>query len=174
MWQPKSIGDVIAERGCALRRGSRRIGRVLVTFGTPVRSPTPEKGDPWWCPVRIKGPKFDVMRSIAGLDSLQALILALEFATQILPHEAKRMGGEVVWLDDQERIVFARQSLARASEEAIIVLLSRLKAVAEILDSGDKKSRHAAKRSIDALAAIGSSVGHPPPSKRPAHPRRKP
>jgi len=114
------------------------------------------------------------MRSIAGHDSLQALILALEFATQTLPHEAKRMGGEIVWLGDQERIVFARQALARAAEEAIIVLLGRLKCAAEVLDSGDKKSRHAAKRSIDALAAIASSVGHPPPSKRPLRARRRP
>ena len=173
MWQPKSLGEVIAERKCDLRRGRRRVGLVKVSFGLPVRSQTPEEGDPWWCPVRIKGPGLDDMQAIAGIDSLQALILALEYVTQILPHEAKRMGGEVVWLEHPERIIFARQTLSRAAEEAIMVLLGRLKSVADVLDSPDDKSRRTAKRSIEALAAIGTSVGFPAPSKGRLNPRKK-
>jgi hypothetical protein len=70
------------------------------------------------------------------------------------------MGGELVWLEERERIVFARQTLSRAAEEAVVVLLGRLKSAAEILDSGDKKSQSTAKRSIQALAAIGAGIGH--------------
>ena len=173
MWQPKSLGNVIAERVCDLTRNNRRVGRVRVSFGIPVRSPTPADGDPWWCPLRIKGPGRDVTRPIAGIDSLQALMLALEFASQILPHEAKRMGGELVWLGERERIMFARHGLSRAAEEAITVLLGRLKSVAEVLDSGDKKSRSTRDRSIDALAAIGSSIGRPPSKMRPQRRRAR-
>jgi hypothetical protein len=166
MWRPETIGDVIAERVAALKKGGRRVGRIRIRFGRPVRSPVPEAGDPWWCPVQITGAGSGTLRSIAGVDSLQALILALEFATDILPHEAARVGAQVDWLGEAERIVFARQGLSHAADNAIVALLGRLKAVAAVLDSGDKRSRTARRRAIDALSAIGSDVGHPPARKK--------
>jgi hypothetical protein len=173
MWQPKILGEVIAERTCDLRRSRHRVDQVRVSFGMPVRSKNPERGDPWWCPVRIKGPGLDRLQPIAGIDSLQALILALDYVTQTLPSHGRRMGGELVWLEERERIVFARQTLSRAAEEAVVVLLGRLKSAAEILDSGDRKSQATAKRSIQALAAIGAGIGHATATKYRLDSRRR-
>ena len=53
MWSPPSLGEVIAERVCDLRRGDRVVGRVTVSLGRPVRAPDAGVDDPWWCPVRI-------------------------------------------------------------------------------------------------------------------------
>ena len=107
------------------------------------------------------------MRPVAGADSLQALILALEFATEVLPHEVASTGGRIQWLGESERVIFARQGLAHAADEVIVALLGRLKRVAAVLDSGDRDSGTHRRRAMIALSAIGSSVGHAPaPSLR--------
>src|SRR5689334_9449060 len=98
MWRPHSLDEVIAERICDLRRGGRRVGRVTVSLGRPVRAPDPAPTDPWWCTVRIAGAGIDLERPIAGDDSLQALLLALEFAADILPEEAGTLGAQLDWL----------------------------------------------------------------------------
>src|SRR5688572_5351090 len=123
MWRPQSLGEVMAERVCDLRRGSRRVGRVTVSLGRPVRAPDPGPRDPWWCVVRLSGTGIDLERPIAGDDSLQAMLLALEFAADILPHEAHSLGARIDWLGQPERLVLAKQGLAAADDSGFIALL---------------------------------------------------
>jgi hypothetical protein len=126
MWRPESLGDVIAERVCDLRRGGRKVGRVTISFGRPVRGPQAQPRDPWWCPVRISGTGIDLFRPIAGQDSLQALILGLEFAADILPHEAKSLGARLGWLGQPEREILERQADRSDPDNAFTALFARV------------------------------------------------
>jgi hypothetical protein len=127
MWRPESVGEVIAERVCDLRRGGRKVGRVTITFGRPVRAPGPERPDRWWCPVRIAGSGLDLFRPIAGDDSLQALILALEFAADILPDQARSLRAGLDWLGQPEKLILARQGHSADPDNAFAALLARLR-----------------------------------------------
>jgi hypothetical protein len=55
MWKPKTLGKVIAERDFVLKRKGRRVGKIRVSFGSPVRGPRRSPRDPWWCPVQMTG-----------------------------------------------------------------------------------------------------------------------
>jgi hypothetical protein len=103
MWKPKKIGAVIAERVVTFHRGNRR-RKVVVRFGRPVHSGT--KNDPWWCVIEVSG-ALRGLQAIAGIDSLQALTLALQYVQHTLPPHARHQGGSVEWLNERERIVFA-------------------------------------------------------------------
>ena len=110
MWRPQSLGDVVAERICDLRRGGRRVGRVTVSLGRPVRAPDPNPRGPLVVHRPPVGHGIELERPIAGADSLQALLLALEFAADILPHEAESLGARLDWLGQPERLVLAKQA----------------------------------------------------------------
>jgi hypothetical protein len=69
----------------------------------PVRTPRLQRGDPWLCPVGVIGLGKLSLRPIAGEDSVQALVLALEFVTNVLPLEAQRAHGHLEWLGERER-----------------------------------------------------------------------
>jgi hypothetical protein len=157
MWRPESLGDVIAERVCDLRRGGRKVGRVTIQFGRPVRAPQAEPRDPWWCPLRISGSGIDAFHAVAGEDSLQALILGLEFAADILPHEAKSLRAQLDWLGQPENLILARQSDKSDPENAFADLLARL----------------ARERPRPTLRAVGGASDHAPirPATRPASQR---
>jgi hypothetical protein len=103
MWQPKEVGEVVAERRVSFRRAGR-IRSVSILIGRPVKGP--ERHDPWWCPVRV-GLPLEEFVAIAGKDSLQALILALSFLQLTLPSLARRKRGELNWLGERERLIFA-------------------------------------------------------------------
>src|SRR5947207_14298118 len=107
MWRPHRLGTVVAERRLRLVRPRRRSAIVTVRFGRPLRSPRPERGDPWWCPVEIEGLGKRRLNPIAGEDSLQELVLALDFVTHLLPFEAERAGDRLEWLGERGRLVFA-------------------------------------------------------------------
>jgi hypothetical protein len=75
----KEIGRLIAQR--ELRGnvdGKSRSVRVLV--GEPVRIPEEGKLSAYYeCPIQVIGAGDDHIQSIAGEDSMQALVLALKF-----------------------------------------------------------------------------------------------
>jgi hypothetical protein len=143
LWKPESVGAVIAEREFVLARPSGRKARVTVRFGRPVIGKGASRRDPWWCPVEVRGAGFDSFRPVAGIDSLQALILALEFISRVLPDEVERAGFRIEWLGDSEKIVLARHALSREVENAMLSLLVTLRDVAAILSSNDKDERRA-------------------------------
>jgi len=162
MWKPESLGTVVAEREFLGRKASGRAARVRVRFGQPVKSKRGTKRDPWWCPIEIRGAGLDSFRSVAGIDSLQALILALDLITKVLPIEAERLGLRIEWLGDTERLVLARQAFARNTESAMLTLFGLLRDVGAIL-SPDRKSE---QQTTAALRAIVESSRPKSPSSR--------
>jgi hypothetical protein len=138
MWRPKSIGDVIAERRLLLSRRRKRRTTVIVKFGRPVRGSRADKRDPWWCPVQIRGLGPTRVRTVAGEDSLQALILALEFVAAVVPAEAERVDGQLEWLGERERLVFA-DTTARAI--AYLALQNMADALADAIEALESRGR---------------------------------
>jgi hypothetical protein len=145
MWKPESVGDVIAQREFVLTSRSGRKARIRVRFGKPVLGKGASRRDPWWCPVEVRGAGLDSFRPVAGIDSLQALILALELASRVLPDEVERAGFRIEWLGDSERLVLARHALSREVESAMLSLLVTLRDVAATLSSNDKDESRAAE-----------------------------
>lgn len=98
---------------------------------------------------------------------MQALLLALEFATQRLSIHADEVGATVSWLGQTERIILARQSFSHAAENAILALVGRMKPAAMFLDDKSATSARARRRAGSALRALaGSAVAGLPPRER--------
>jgi hypothetical protein len=150
MWKPEAIGDVIAERAFTARRPSGRKSITKVRFGRPIRGVGVSARDPWWCPVEVRGAGLDSFRPVAGIDSLQSLILALELVTRVLPTEAARAGLRIEWLGDAERLVLARHVLSREAESSLLCLFGALREASSILALDHAQER----RATDALRAI--------------------
>lgn len=96
MWSPKTVGVVIAERKCEFLFPKVRNRKISISFGRPVRGRSSPAGDPWWCPVQISGGGFERFETVAGEDSLQALLLAIAFVERSLVQDAKDRGGSIV------------------------------------------------------------------------------
>ncbi len=139
--------------------------------GCPVRAPRPKRGDPWWCPVQISGLGKRQLEKIPGEDSLQALILALEFVSRILPAEADRVGGQLQWLGERENLVFANTFMSGMLERNLENCITGIAEAVGVLENGDRG--RAAKLLAQRLRALVASGGHTadprrvPPSNRP-------
>ncbi len=81
------LGDVVAKR--RLRVTGQPDLEVWVILGTPRPFPDAPHGD-YYCPYQIKGIGDEKVRHAGGVDSLQALELALH----ILPTELDRLRKE--------------------------------------------------------------------------------
>jgi hypothetical protein len=81
-----------------MRRGAKRKSTVRITIGPP----QPE-GKDWSCPIRLKGLVDNKERRIFGVDSWQAIILALRFAEAILQNEVRR-GGKLFYLGGETSV----------------------------------------------------------------------
>jgi hypothetical protein len=171
VWRPRTLGKVIAERGLKLERPRRRATVVRVRFGCPVRAPRPERGDPWWCPVQISGLGKRRLEKVAGEDSLQALILALEFISRTLPAEADRVGAHLQWLGERENLVFANTFMSVMLERNLENCITGLADAVGLLENGEggRAAKPLARR-LRALIASGGHTGDPrqiAPSNRP-------
>ena len=80
-----------------VRRGRKRKSPLQVIVGAP----QPD-GDDWCCPVRIKG-LDSKERRVFGVDSWQAMILALRLVEALLRHEV-REGGELFWFGHKSSV----------------------------------------------------------------------
>jgi len=156
VWRPPALGIVIAERTLKLERPGRRATAVRVKFGRPVRAPRPERGDPWWCPVAISGLGKRRLEKVAGEDSLQALILAMELVGRTLPVEADRAGGHLEFLGERESLVFANTFtsalLARGLQNCITGLVDAVDALEK---PGPKPVARTVARRLRALIESG-------------------
>ena len=68
--------------------------QVVIEFGCPE-----PRGDDFGCHVRIKGHSFNVDRVIYGVDSLQAVILAIKLAHSIITDSEAYKQGRLYWLE---------------------------------------------------------------------------
>ena len=172
MWRPRALGTVIAERTLKLDRPGRRSRVVRVKFGRPVRAPRPERGDPWWCPVQIAGLGKRQMEKVAGEDSLQALTLALEFVSRVLPFEADRAGVHLQWLGERESLVFANTFTSGLLTRSLQNCITGLADAVDVLEKagGNGAAARSMARRLRALVASGGYTADPhgaPPSDRP-------
>jgi hypothetical protein len=84
------LEDVIAERAID---ADGVTGAVQVRIGRPVADP---EGD-WSCPIQVTGIGSDAPLSVAGVDSLQALTLALDMLRARLSAAGREK--QLRWLD---------------------------------------------------------------------------
>ncbi len=141
MWRPTELGAVVAEREVTFEAsGTSR--RVSISFGKPVLPPSSVDGAPWWCPVQISGLGREKIHAIAGLDSLQALLLAMRFVRESLPNEAQRHDGKIYWHTEDLDTIFDQRESVRILSEMCDEAIGALQA-AEPIISGlrDKESR---------------------------------
>lgn len=158
MWKPTTVGQVVAERQFDLD-GAKRRRRVVLRFGRPVRAPKASARDPWWCPVEVRGLGASRVRAVPGEDSLQALILGLEFAASVLPLEAATAGGHLEWLGERERLVFA-DSIARGlAARGLQNMTAGLAEALAVLEAAENRSP-LTKRLAAELAALVASGGY--------------
>ena len=154
MWRPRALGTVIAERTLSVDRPGRRSAVVRVKFGRPVRGP--QRGDPWWCPVQISGLGKREMEKVPGEDSLQALTLALEHVSRVLPFEADRVGVRLQWLGERERLVFANTFTSSLLARSLQNCITGLADAADLLENaGTGAAARTMARRLRALVASG-------------------
>ena len=97
---PQDFTRTIAERSFLCRDGSGE-HTVCVEFGEPSQDVIVMNGTDWRCPLRITVGSESTVRSIVGIDSLQALQLAINLARAELENIAVRPGTALIYLDEE-------------------------------------------------------------------------
>lgn len=92
---PDSVGEVIATRTLTLD-GTKQ---VQVLIGRPQRF---QNGQSWYCPYRIPNVGLDRILYAAGVDEVQALILALSMIGAKLYTSDEYIAGRLSWVAGQE------------------------------------------------------------------------
>ena len=90
------LGTVIAERELLFQRPGEVARPVCVRIGTPVED-TKHPGNAL-CPMQVSGFEKDEKMVIGGVDTLQALVLALQSAAAFVTACARERGGTLTWL----------------------------------------------------------------------------
>src|SRR5262245_10849266 len=96
---PRQYTKTVAARSFLARGTSEEFG-VLVEFGEPVQDVPVMNGTDWRCPLRLTVGTDVRIRSIIGIDSLQALRLAIDLARVELELIATRPGVVLLYLDE--------------------------------------------------------------------------
>jgi hypothetical protein len=106
---------------------------------------------------------------VAGEDSLQALTLAMELVSRVLPFEAERAGGRVEWLGERESLVFANTLasgiLARGLQNCITGLAEAVDALEKLDTSLVDPSIAGRLRALIASGGHTADPGRVPPSE---------
>lgn len=93
----ESIGELIASRTLILLREDNSSSEVTVLLGKPQQWPDHEH---YYCTYQITGAGDDKVRYAAGIDSFQALHLALSILRVELEVLNKHLGGRLRWQCD--------------------------------------------------------------------------
>jgi len=149
MWQPTEIGNVVAEREVVFERGETRKS-VTLLVGQPVRAPGASEDDFWWCPIMVRGLSERVY-SIGGVDSLQAILLALGFARSLLPELAESGGGRVYWEEGDLDCLSPSRGMIDAYATYSAEVLQVVRELTDALDGGDIEKVTRLRRRIEAL-----------------------
>jgi hypothetical protein len=88
--------STIAERAFEMVEEGERV-ELRLRLGTPQQTTDRD----FKCPVQICGMHNDRVFEIVGLDSLQALQLALKFAATLL-HAKQEQGSQITWLNEND------------------------------------------------------------------------
>ena len=88
------FGRCVARRLYYTRLRSGRLRMVSVEIGTPAEVP----GSDWGCRVRIKGLSSPIDRTVFGIDSIQALEVALMYSGKTLSSSSEFRAGKLeIW-----------------------------------------------------------------------------
>lgn len=94
------LGSVIAQRSVTYERNGKAY-EVHVHVGAPMKRVSVDAGtEDWYCPFRISGIGVDGVHAAFGIDSVQALHLALVLAGQILKNSLPGRAGLLSWYRD--------------------------------------------------------------------------
>jgi hypothetical protein len=133
-WRPRELGEIIAERELTIEfeTNSRP---VHIYIGRPVQNVSPMPDEPWWCPAQVLGLGPTEVVSIAGVDSLQALIGTLEHLCRLLPYYADKEGGKFGFPAKDERPLFIESFTIDRFAEAVAALINGLQNAVNLLCS---------------------------------------
>ena len=87
------FGRCVARRVYHSRSDGDRLRKVTVEIGTPAAVP----GSDWGCRVRIRGLSNDVDRTVFGVDSVQALSIALMYSGMMVTSSREFLEGCIPW-----------------------------------------------------------------------------
>lgn len=96
---PRHYTKTVAAKSFFARGKSEEFG-VLVEFGEPIQDVPVINGTDWRCPLRLTIGTDVTVRSIIGIDSFQALRLAIDLARVELELIATRPGVVLFYLDE--------------------------------------------------------------------------
>ena len=96
------FGRCVARRVYHLRPKKGRLTKVTVEIGTPVAVP----GSDWGCRVRISGLSSSVDRTVFGIDSVQALSIALMYSGMMITSSREFLDGRLHLWDSPAKSVF--------------------------------------------------------------------
>jgi hypothetical protein len=89
------LGTVVAQRELTFARG--QVSHTLrVQVGTPV--PDPAHAEGFLCPILVDGLDREERLVVGGVDTMQALTLALRALPAFLAACARQYGGQLSWL----------------------------------------------------------------------------
>ena len=91
-----ALGQVIAERELSFDKPGELDRTIRVQVGAPVSDP--QKPEDSLCAVVILGFDGEEKLVLGGVDSVQALVFALQILPSYLAACAKRYGGSLTWL----------------------------------------------------------------------------
>jgi hypothetical protein len=91
-----ALGQVIAERELSCEKPGEPARTIRVQVGAPVSDP--KYPDNALCPVVLLGFDSEEKWVLGGVDSVQALVLALQALPSCLSVCAKQYGGSLTWL----------------------------------------------------------------------------
>lgn len=128
MWRPVDIGEVIAERALTFESGDQK-RPVKLSIGRPVQEPDARPEDPWWCPVQINGLGPNRLHTTAGVDSLQALLLALTSLYRMLSYYAEEEGGKIYFLITDEHPLFSQTHELELYARAVDILFKGMREI---------------------------------------------
>ena len=100
---PESINDPIAERLLTFEDAAGNRKEITVRLGRPRPA-----GEDWACAYQIAGFEVPCGLDVYGVDSMQALLLAMKGLSVELHVAAERSGGRLSWLDSSSGFPVSR------------------------------------------------------------------
>jgi hypothetical protein len=97
--RPETLGELVAERRLVLACADGAVLDVVVRFGRPVPMDGGDSlADDCWCPVQvIVGAVPRALRTIGGVDAMQALQIAIAAADDELALIEGELKGKLAW-----------------------------------------------------------------------------
>jgi hypothetical protein len=162
MWRPSELGEVFVTRQFRLRRGVKR--SVVLRIGRPIKDPTTRRSGDWCVPLQIDGLGPGKLVPVWGVDGLQALVLALDYARRSLTQWTEEAEGTIFWLDEFDTL-FGESRLQSYQFVAYLRLLEGLREVMEHLErelsprTVWRDKRRETRRLLDRVSALVETGG---------------